>query len=151
DLLRLQPADIARDLDGKNQGGGVWANTIGVIRDAVHGRMNPRLHAMRERVAAIYEAHYSKADMRALDTPVHREAVGDSWSKNRILSLALNWGNEDNRDRVLSSARGRLTVEQVGALLQTLDKRDWDFVQAMAGEINSYWPEIRDTWRRRSG
>ena len=151
DVLRLLPSNVARELDGYAEGGAVWAHTIRVIRDAVYGRVNPALQAMREQFADTLRRHYSKAELRELDTARYVEAVGDSWSHNRKLALALNWGNVDNRDRILNAARGRLTAEQVGAILGTLDARDWAFVQDVAAQINAFWPEIRDTWRRRSG
>lgn len=151
DLIRLQPGNFTRDLDGKRDLGAVTMNTVQVIRDAVYGRMKPRLKAMREAVAGFYARHYTPEELRKLDTPVYRAAVGDSWSKSRILSLALNWGNEGNRDRILNADRGRLTQQQVDGLLATLDRRDWQFVQDMAAQVNSYWPDIRDTLRRRTG
>ena len=81
-------------------------------------------------------------------------ANGRSWSKLEIISAALNTGNEDNLQRLLSEdayESRRLTPEQLDALLDTLDKRDWDFVQSMWDTIDSYWPKLAEVEERRTG
>src|SRR5690606_39025314 len=67
------------------------------------------------------------------------------------LSLGMNWGSDGNAEAFLTQAHSRLTEEQAAALLGTLDSRDWAFVQDMVDLVNSYWPEIAETQRRRTG
>lgn len=151
DVGRLLPSNIARELDGYRDGGAVWSNTIKVIRDAVYGKVNPAMKVMQETVAGLYHKHYNKAEMRNLDAPVFRPGLDDVWSKGRILSLAMNWGSDGNREAILTQARSRISEAQAVELLQTLDARDWAFVQDMVDQVNSYWPEIAETQRRRTG
>lgn len=151
DLDRLLPTNLARELDGYEADGAVWRNIILPIREAMYQRVIPAMHAMQEAVAGIYAKHYAPEELRRLNSPVWREAVGDHWSKGRILTLAMNWGSDGNREAILTQARSRLTEAQAVELLRTLDARDWAFVQDMVDKVNSYWPEIAETQRRRTG
>jgi diguanylate cyclase (GGDEF)-like protein len=151
DVQRLLPTNIARELDGYQEGGPVWTHVIKPIRDAIFGKVIPETTRMQEAVAELYRKHYNEAEIGNLDAPVFRAEVGDSWSKGRILSLAMNWGSEGNAEAILSQAHSRLTEEQVAALLGKLDARDYAFVQDMVDLVNSYWPQIAETQRRRTG
>lgn len=151
DVGRVLPTNIARDLDGYEDGGAVWANVIQPIRTAMYERVIPAMHKMQDEVAAIYAKHYTKEELRRLDSPVWRESVKDHWSKGRILSLAMNWGSDGNREAILTQAKSRLTEAQAVELLRTLDARDFAFVQDIVDKVNAYWPEIAETQRRRTG
>lgn len=147
----LRPSTLTRDLDGFEEGGAVWRHTVGVIQHAVNHQLNPALRQADEALAAIWREHYTLAELRRMNTAVYRPEVGDSWSKGRILALALNWGNAGNRDAILSAARGRLTPTQVAALLNTLDGRDARFVNAVWAHLEGYWPAIAAAQQRRTG
>lgn len=142
--------DIARELDGFEDVGAVWSHTVGVIRDAVHNRLNPALQAEQEAIASLYLSHYSKAELRQFGQRRERGALG-GWTKESILALALNWGNAGNREAILTQAKSRLSAEQVGALLGELDARDWQFVQAAWLHIDMHWPALAEAHRRRTG
>lgn len=151
-ILQGTATDLARELDGGKDQGPVWHNTVGVIRDAVYNRLNPALQESQDQLAEIYTRHYSKEEIRALqDRFPAAEVNGDLWTKSRVLSLALNWGNQGNREAVLSQAKGRMTPLQVGALLQRLDARDWAFVADVWGMIDSHWPAIAAAQKQRTG
>src|SRR3546814_6298539 len=115
-------------------------------------RLRPALRGAQESLSAIYLAHYTKDEIRRFaDRKAIPEVNGDEWSKRRILALALNWGNEGNREAILSQGRNRLTPEQVGALLSRLDARDWAFVRDVWALIDEQWPAIAEAQRRRTG
>ncbi len=60
-------------------------------------------------------------------------------TKEELLSLALNWGTESNRDRVITG--WNLSEERIQKILETyLTDKDWDFVEAVWDHVNSYWP-----------
>lgn len=151
DVGRLLPTNIARELDGYREGGAVWSNVIKPIRDAMYGKVMPLVKSMQEAVAGLYAKHYTKEEMRNLDALVWRPEVSDNWSKGRILSLAMNWGSQGNKEAILTQTHSRLTEEQAAGLLRTLDARDWAFVQDMVDQVNSYWPDIAESQRRRKG
>lgn len=78
------------------------------------------------------------------------EYDGRSLTKEQILSMAMNWGNEQNRDRIRAGfgsrdASGRLVPlsdEAINGLFKNLGKKDWDFAQAIWNHLETYWPEI---------
>jgi hypothetical protein len=149
----LRPSTLTRSLDGYENGGAVWTHTVGVIQNAVNNVLNPALEQAQDALAKLWLKHYTPAELRALGTARSRASIGvpDAWSKARILSLALNWGNEGNRAAILSQARGRLAPEQIGALLGTLDQRDVAFVQEVWDFIDTFWPAIAEAQQRRTG
>lgn len=151
-VLQATATDMARELDGFKDQGAIWMNTVGVMRDAVNNRLNPALQQAQDDLANIYVKHYTKAEIRAFGDRVPMPEVnGDLWSKSRLLSLALNWGNAGNREAILTQARGRMSPEQVNALLSKLDSRDWAFVQDVWNLIDSKWEARAEVQRRRTG
>lgn len=98
---------------------------------------------------------YSRRELRAMQTAkVVDGGNGHAWAKLEILALALNTGNADNRQRIFDQTihdSRRLNEGQANALLDTLDKRDWEFVQAMWDLIDSYWPRLAAVEKRRTG
>lgn len=151
-VLQGTATDIAHELDGWKDGGAVWENTVGVMRDAVYNNLNPALQKAQDDLATIYTKHYTPDELRAFaDTFPVAEAGGDLWSKRRVLALALNWGNEGNRAAILAQKRPRLTQATVNALLARLDSRDWAFVQDVWNHVNSFWPQIAEVTKRRAG
>lgn len=78
------------------------------------------------------------------------EVSGRDITKENILSMALNWGNEQNRDRIRAGfgerdATGRLSPlsdDTIQGLFKHLSKKDWDFTQAAWDHLQTYWPEI---------
>ncbi|QTZ82478.1 hypothetical protein [Xanthomonas phage Usaquen] len=151
-VIQATATDIARELDGFKDQGAIWMNTVGVMRDAVNNRLNPALQQAQDELAQVYVKHYSKAEIRAFSERVPMPEVnGDLWSKSRLLGLALNWGNAGNREAILTQARGRMSPEQVNALLSKLDSRDWAFVEDVWRLIDSQWPAIAEAQKRRTG
>jgi len=143
--------DIARELDGFTDGGPVWDNTVRVLRDA-QAQTDLKLREAQEALADLYRTHYSREELSRMARARPMESVnGDLWSHERLLALAMNWGNEGNRQAILTQVRGRLSAQQVGTLLGQLDARDWAFVQRAWNMIDSYWPQIAETERRRTG
>lgn len=60
------------------------------------------------------------------------------WTKEEVICMALNFGTQSNRDRVIETLWG--TENQLLKFLdETLTDRDWDFVEAIWNHENSYW------------
>jgi len=79
---------------------------------------------------------------------------GKLWTKQQILALALNSGNDNNKQRILDPRVHpdvRLTQSQMDATLGALDKRDWDFVQSVWDYVDTYWPALSEVSERRTG
>lgn len=70
------------------------------------------------------------------------------------LAVALNYGNEGNRERMRAAGIGNtgpLTDAQQRAILDTLTARDWAYVRGVAAWINSYKQEIGELQKRVEG
>ena len=74
--------------------------------------------------------------------------INMSLTKDEMLAVAFNVGNEDNRAKLMEGYGWNDT--QVDAILRYLDDRDWTVVQAVFDHLDSYWPETvqLDTERR---
>lgn len=61
-------------------------------------------------------------------------------TKETLLTMALNWGTDSNRERVVETyGLDHRNIEKI--LFKYLNNKDWAFVEAVWKHINSYWPE----------
>lgn len=61
-------------------------------------------------------------------------------TKETLLTMALNWGTDSNRERVVETyGLDHRNIEKI--LFKYLNDKDWDFVEAVWKHINSYWTE----------
>jgi hypothetical protein len=106
------------------------------------------LNALRERIPK--EAF--KDINRKVSTPelVGRDAQLADLSLGEVISMALNWGNEGNRDALLKGDGWSEAAVQA-VLNRTLTKDHWDFVQGTWDILEKYWPQIAEMERRLSG
>jgi ribosomal protein S11 len=71
-------------------------------------------------------------------------------TKDQILVMAMNWGNEGNRQRLLDGF-GWQEAELLAVFDRLLTKEDWDFVQGVWDLVDELWPEIEQLERRVNG
>ena len=83
---------------------------------------------------------YTTEDLFGMSRPTLVPAIGDSLSRAGRIMVALNWGNAQNRQRLMSGFGW--TSEQAQAILNTLTEQDWVFINAVWTRVNSYWPAI---------
>lgn len=96
--------------------------------------------AMKE-LDGIFSAHYKLDDFaKYKDTKIFDHRSNRYFTKEEILSMALNWGNEGNRQRLIDGFGWDDGHAQT--LFRVLGKNDWDFAQATWDHIDKYWPEI---------
>lgn len=67
------------------------------------------------------------------------KAGGEKLTKENVLCLALNWGSEINRKRILDGIGQKLDVEAV--LAEHMTKKDWKVVQEVWDFIDIFWKE----------
>ncbi len=70
-------------------------------------------------------------------------------TKENVISIALNWGTEINRKRVMDGFK--VSSFEVEELLRTLDGADWMLVTNLWGVFDNYWQDIVDMEARISG
>jgi predicted GNAT family acetyltransferase len=77
-----------------------------------------------------------------------------SMTHEQRIMFAMNWGNEGNRQRLLDgglSGNRAISLPQAQAVLDTLTKEEWDFVQGVWDFIAEYKPQVAALERRITG
>ncbi len=127
---------IVREMDGDRDGGPIYNLLTRPLNDAANTKA-----VMNEEAAIKLNEIFKDHTGAEMNHKKFREAVGRKLSKKDILMVALNWGNADNRHSVMSGYGW--SEQQVKGLLDTLDEKDWKFVQSVWDFVNSYWPAIK--------
>lgn len=76
-------------------------------------------------------------------------SIGESLTLEERLTVAFNWGNPDSREKLMVGRNW--SQVQVDEILDTLEKKDWDFVQETWDYIDSFWKESSALERELSG
>jgi hypothetical protein len=126
-------------MDGGQDGGAVWEAFIRPANEAADRETVLREEAV-VRYAQLFDAAFTRAELAELMIPRPVEAIGTSLTRAGRIMVALNWGNAQNRQRLMAS--WGWTEEQVQAILDSLEQSDWTFIQGVAAHIETFWPEI---------
>lgn len=129
----------------------------------------------REKEAAaqkeLYKSFYTQQELRAMvNDPVMVEGpdgnrvklqIGDDTdiTKENLICMALNWGNEANRARLVvglfdcenDAQLAERQEELMGILSNTLTEKDWQFVQAMWDHINTFATPVSEVLEKSIG
>lgn len=135
-------------LDGNRPIGRVWETMFKPFAEAENAE-NIRMRESARQLGEIFD-RYSRTE-RAMwyHDKTYVPEVEQSFNKSSLLSLALNMGNEYNRDAVMKGYGW--TEAQVRAVLDHLDKRDWDTVQAIWDHLDNYYPDVAALQKRITG
>lgn len=138
----LKADTITRLLDG-DMLGIVWESLYKPINGATHD-FNFRMEDVQKNLQELFSSYGADElkKMRKDKYIIKAFSENDSLTKEQIICFALNVGNESNLERLKNSyssigkevndkgeLTGRLTDEQIEAVLATLDAKDWAFVQ----------------------
>lgn len=140
-------ASILRQMDGHEDGGPLWELFMRPLNERSNWEAEQRENAT-VRLARIFEM-YSTIELGGMYTKTWIAPVNQSLSKMARLMVAMNWGNVVNRQRVMAGFGW--TEDQVQVILDTLDERDFAFVQMIHDFVNEYWPQIKDKQTRVTG
>lgn len=133
---------LVREMDGGRDGGVMWERFLRPLNEAGNAEA-----VMRERATMTLAALFKPLSKLRELMPIPE--IGRSLSREARLAVALNVGNVQNRQRILDGERW--SPAQLQAILDTLTKEDWDFVQGTWDALESYWSEIAAKERRVSG
>lgn len=130
--------------------------TFGSLEDfwirPVHERANlesNRINQFKNELEKIWSAYSKKELKKMANDQVYYDEIGDNVSKMKLISMALNIGNEGNSSKLFGTRPvgvggnkpwGQQTV--IDLLSKNLDKRDWQTVQKLWDTVNSIWPDI---------
>lgn len=141
--IHRKAASVVREMDGFEEGGPMWEYFIRSMNEAgdkeadMRAKAAKRLHEISKPVLS-GEAMGGKG--RYFPT------LKRSFNRGERLALALNWGNDGNRQRMLGGRNW--TADQVQPVLGSLSASDWQFVQNVWDFFESYRPEIGAKERR---
>jgi hypothetical protein len=144
---------IARILDGGKTAGLAHSLIFQPLRDAQNARyqMQEQVHGALmkpfEDLSAERRVRYAKR-VAFLYSPKAGKMV--SLSRRNVLSIALNLGNDGNRERLLKGY-GWTEADVLARLDQLLDDGDIAIVEHVWKTVDSLWAEIRDLSQRHVG
>lgn len=137
-------------LDGGKDNGPMVRYVYQILKTAEDSKL-ARYEKMTSDVNSILEDHFGTKENLAKykDDRIHFPPFNRYFTREEILSMALNWGNAGNRDRVMKGFS--LEEGQVDQILETLDENEWNFVQRVWDYLDNFWPEISALEMRVSG
>jgi hypothetical protein len=145
---------IVRNLDGNQDNGAVFRNFLAPIEEAQNHEAT-RMQREGAKTDAIFKRYYTAAENttmarfeRAVVPGAEEAGMLSHWDR---LLIALNAGTADNLKKLIDGSTLRLTESGVQAVINSLAKRDMEYVQAIWDQIGSYWEEIKAKQERVTG
>jgi GNAT superfamily N-acetyltransferase len=113
-------------------------------------RLNTLIRGMSKEQAKSLDRQVDTPEL-VIRNPGHSQA-GEPFrgTKDQILVMAMNWGNEGNRQRLLDGF-GWEEADLLAVFDRVMTKEDWDFVQGVWDLVDELWPEIEQLERRVNG
>lgn len=145
--MHRQMHSLVREMDGYQDGGPLWNVLVRTMNEAGEREASMRADATRRLHALIKPLLAEGGKMGGKGQ--HFPSLGRSLNRGERLAIALNWGNEGNRQRLLDG-RG-WTAERVMPALQTLTPAEWQFVQGVWDFFESYRPQVAEKEKRVTG
>src|SRR5690606_17041365 len=141
-LAHRKLSSLARTLDGHKDNGWFWRTFVRPMNEA-GDRETSLIRHVTGQMRGIFEP---LRQMRGGLTGDRRlvKSTGKSWSREERIALALNWGNEGNRARVLN----QYTEQQVADVFALITREEWQAVEQIWGMIDQFWPDIVSINRR---
>lgn len=138
-------ASLVQELDGFEDGGPAWEYLVRTLNTAgdFEAVENEKATIALE---ALFKPVFGKKALRA---KTYFPTIGKSFTYEERLGIALNVGNEANRERVLSGEL--LSPQQLDTILDTLTAPDWTLVQGVWDYLESFRPQIAAKERRVTG
>jgi hypothetical protein len=140
---------LFRQMDGNNDAGPMYEyigrsmNEAGATEDLMTEDATKQLQALYAPLMKL------KGGISSYRSKVFIPAINTSLTRGGRLAVALNWGNEANRQRVMDG--DNWTAEQVGAIIKTLTPVELEFVNKTWEFLDSYWPQIAAKEKRLTG
>ena len=108
---------------------------------------------MRQKACKVFSKiynMYSLEEWQAMRSDrVFTIGLTTNFTREQLICMALNWGNKEGRKRVLStinkSAKNEADVideyTMQSVLESSLTEKDWNFIEAIWSQLDSYWAE----------
>lgn len=140
-------SSLVRQMEGGKDGGVFWSSLIRTMNEASvkESVMNEQATV---RLAEIYKP-LLKMRGGLNGAKVFIPEIRDSLTRGGRLSIALNWGNATNRDRIMQGEKWN--ERQVNAILKTLTREEAKFVNDVWEFLDSFWPQVAAKEKRVTG
>ncbi|MCL2298151.1 MAG: hypothetical protein FWC38_04135 [Proteobacteria bacterium] len=133
---------LVREFDGYRDGGPLWDAFVRTMNDAGNKEVTMRAEASKR----LREIAKPLMGQKMGGEGVFFPTLGRSLNLGEKISIALNYGNEGNRQRLLDGYGW--TPEQVAPVLRSLTKEQLNYVQALWDFFEGYRPEVAAKERR---
>lgn len=147
----LHADSVLRRLDGYKDGL-MYQLIKRPIDDAITQNLMPAEEKAGEEMDEIYHRYYKDSEMRKMNK--QEDFEGLSLSKWERISLVLNYGNKSSREAVHDSVLDGVkpySEDMMTKVIDSLDKKDMDFIQDVWDNIEQYKPELFALERRQNG
>lgn len=138
-------ASIVYEIDGFKDGGPLWDALVRTANE----RGNWEADKQAELTTRLAQLLRGLPKERAFSKGQFFPRLGVSLNQEARLAVALNWGNDGNRQRLLDGRNW--TTDGVQQVLDSLSKEEWDFVQGVWDTFESLRPEIARVERNLMG
>lgn len=150
--------------DGWKEFGKWWSFLKRPVADAANNESR-MIHESIDKLKEIWKVYSKKEINDIFNKKMYIEEFGASVTKQRLLAMALNLGNAQNRMKLFNNApvgieprfpwtpdNAEITEKMVMAILNDhLSSKDWKFVQGIWDHLDSYWPKIAEVNRDITG
>lgn len=150
---------IANKWDNFDEAGYAQEILIGSVNDA-QGRQEKRLALEYE----VLRQHFKKYNLDSFLTLNKKTKITEdlSLTKEEILAVGLNYGNEYNKERIIESIASKMlsgsnvasrdeAEAMVGKIINALSDTDWQFIQETWNYFDTFWDEVYDLELRTTG
>lgn len=132
-----------------NRFGGDWMQ---LVYEPINQGANKEL-TMRQEACKVFSKiynMYSLEEWQAMRSDrVFTIGLTTNFTREQLICMALNWGNKEGRKRVLAtinkSAKNEADVideyTMQSVLESSLTEKDWNFIEAIWSQLDSYWAE----------
>jgi len=132
-----------------NRFGGDWMQ---LVYEPINQGANKELTMRQEACKTFSKIYnmYSLEEWQAMRSDrVFTIGLTTNFTREQLICMALNWGNKEGRKRVLStinkSAKNEADVideyTMQSVLESSLTDKDWNFIEAIWTQLDSYWTE----------
>jgi hypothetical protein len=150
--------------DGWKEFGKWWSFLKRPVADAANNESR-MIHESIDKLKQIWKVYSKKEINDIFNKKMYIEEFGASITKQRLLAMALNLGNAQNKIKLFNNApvgieprfpwtpeNAAITEQMVMAILNDhLSSKDWKFVQGIWDHLDSYWPKIAEVNREITG
>ena len=132
-----------------NRFGGDWMQ---LVYEPINQGANKEL-TMRQEACKVFSKIYNMYSLEEWQSMrsdrVFTIGLTTNFTREQLICMALNWGNKEGRKRVLAtinkSAKNEVDVideyTMQSMLESSLTEKDWNFIEAIWSQLDSYWAE----------